>query len=133
MKKHLLIFLTTILAMLICEPCSAQNMTAVQDETGRLIWVNGEEAKPRPDASPAIRPSYRHLVYWSQTEHRWKEIPPPSPAMMKAARRAAQEVTSLVAAAPMRNASFRVSEPVPPDTAGLLRGRQISLESIDSA
>ncbi|HEY6972511.1 MAG TPA: lytic transglycosylase domain-containing protein [Candidatus Angelobacter sp.] len=133
MKKHLFTFLTTILAMLICEPGGAQNMTAVQDQTGRLVWVNGEDAKPTPAASPAIRPSYRHLVYWSQTEHRWKEIPPPSPAMMKAARRAAQEVTSQVAAAPMRNASFRVSEPVSPDTAGLLRGRQLSLESIDRA
>ena len=133
MKKHLLTFLTTILAMVISEPGRAQNMTAMQDANGRVVWVNGEDTKPRPAAPPVIRPSYRNLVYWSQTEHRWKPVPPPSPAMMTAARKAAQEVSTLVAAAPARNASFRVSEPVSPDTAGLVRGRQITSEAVDRA
>jgi len=133
MKKHLLTLLTIGLVMLICEPGRAQNMTAVQDEGGRMVWVNSEDAKPKPPSPPAIKPSYRNLVYWSQTEHRWKPVPPPSPAMMKAARQAAQEVSTLVAAAPLRNASFRVSEPVSPDTAGLMRGRQITSQSVDSA
>jgi len=53
--------------------------------------------------------------------------------MMKAARKAAEEVTNVVAAAPLRNASFRVSEPLSPDTADLVRGRLITSESVDSA
>ena len=133
MKKHLLTLLTTILVMLISEPGRAQNMTAVQDENGRMIWVNAEDAKTKPALPVASKPSYRNLVYWSQTEHRWKPVPPPSPAMMKAARKAAEEVTSVVAAAPLRNASFRVSEPLSPDTADLVRGRLITSESVDSA
>jgi soluble lytic murein transglycosylase-like protein len=133
MKKHLLTFLTTTVAMIISQPGGAQNMTAVQDHNGRIIWVNGEDPKPKPSSQPTIRPSYRNLIYWSQTEHRWKPVPPPSPAMMKAARQAAQEVTSLVAAARLRNASFRVAESVSPDTAGSLRGRQIKSEAVDNA
>jgi len=105
---------------------------AVHDESGRMVWVNDEDPKPKPLSQPT-RSSYRNLIYWSQTEHRWKPVPRPSPAMMKAARKAAREVTNLVAAAPLTNASFRVSEPVSPDTADLVRGRLITSQSVDSA
>lgn len=110
-----------------------QNMVPIQDESGRTVWVNSE-LKPQPPVSSPAKPArYSTLVYWSRSEHRWKPVPPPSPSMMKAARRAAQEVTSFVAAAPARAASLKVSEPVSPDTADLVRGRQITTESVDSA
>ncbi|HLJ29321.1 MAG TPA: lytic transglycosylase domain-containing protein [Candidatus Angelobacter sp.] len=136
MKKHLLTFLTTALVMVMCPQGRAQNMVAVHDESGRTVWVNNEEQKSQSPSSLSSKPTktnYRNLVYWSQTERRWKPVPPPSLAMMKAARKAAQEVTDLVAAAPLRNASFRASGPTSPDTADLMRGRQITSESVDNA
>ena len=108
-------------------------MVAVHDESGRVVWTNGEAEKPKPPAPAVSRPSRSTLIYWSRTENRWKPVLPPSPAMMKAARKAAEEVTNVVAAAPLRNASFRVSEPLSPDTADLVRGRLITSESVDSA
>lgn len=135
MKKHLLTFLATASLMVTCPPSRAQSMVAVHDESGRTVWVNNEDQKPQPPSSPSkpARVSYSNLVYWSATEHRWKPVPRPSPAMMKAARRAAAEVTDMVAAAPLRNASFRVSEPASPDTEGLVGGRLITSESVDNA
>lgn len=134
MKKHLLTFLATILFMVTSlQGRAQQSMVAVPDENGRTVWVNNEDPKPRPASQPVTRPSYRNLIYWSQSEHRWKPVPATSASQIKAARRAAQEVTNLVAAAPLTNASFRVSEPVPPDTAGLVRGRLITSHSVDSA
>jgi membrane-bound lytic murein transglycosylase B len=135
MKKHLLTFLATASAMVMCPQGRAQSMVAVHDESGRTVWVNNEDQKPQPPSSSSkvTKASYRNLVYWSQAERRWKPVPPQSPAMMKAARKAAQEVTSMVAAAPLRNASFRVSDPGSPDTADLVRGRLVTPESVDSA
>jgi soluble lytic murein transglycosylase-like protein len=133
MKNHLLTFLISALAMVMSLHASAQNMVAVHDDSGRTVWVNSD-LRPQPPIPPsASKMRYSTLVYWSRNEHRWKPVPPPSPAMMKAARRAAQEVSNLVAAAPLRAASFKVSEPVSPDTADLVRGRQITSESVDSA
>lgn len=139
MKKHLLTFLVTALVMSMCQQGRAQSMVAIHDESGRTVWVNNEEQKSQPPSSPSkpnrssSSSSYRNLVYWSQTERRWKPVAPPSPSMMKAARKAAEEVTTQVAAAPLRNASFRMAEPVSPDTADLVRGRLITPEAVDNA
>lgn len=134
MKKHLLTLLATIPIMVTSlQAWAQQNMVAVPDENGRTVWVNSDEIKPRTVAQPVSRPSYRNLIYWSQAEHRWKPVPVASLSKMKAARRAAEEVSNMVAAAPLTNASFRVSEPVPPDTADLVRGRLITSKSVDNA
>jgi soluble lytic murein transglycosylase-like protein len=133
MKKHLLTFLTGALAMVMSSQGRAQNMVAVQDDSGRTVWVNSE-LKPQPPVPVSSKPArYSALVYWSRSEHKWKPVPPPSPAMMKAARRAAREVSNFVAAAPTRAASLKAYEPVSPDTADLVRGRQITSESVDNA
>jgi soluble lytic murein transglycosylase-like protein len=135
MKKNLLTFLATSLVMALCPQGRAQSMVAVHDESGRTVWVNneGQNLQPATSLPKTTRASYRNLVYWSQAEHRWKPVPPPSPAMMKAARKAAEEVSYMVAAAPLTNASFRVSEPGSPDTANLTRGRLITSEAVDNA
>lgn len=136
MKKHLLTLLATILIMVTSlQGRAQQSMVAVPDENGHIVWVNGDNAKPRPASQPASvnRQSYRNLIYWSQAEHKWKPVPVPSASKMKAAQRAAEEVTNMVAAAPLTNASFRVSGSAPPDTADLVRGRLITPQSVDKA
>ena len=67
-------------------------ITPTTDESGRKIYVNGDEpsAASRAQASTASRSS---LVYWSSTEHRFKPVPT-SGAVMRAARSAASEVNS---------------------------------------
>ncbi len=98
---------------------------AVQ-ENGRRIFVNDgarESAPPRPRARHSV------LVYWSNTEHRWKPVPAPSPAAMRAARNAATEVRGYVSARP-RSDDSSVSNP---NYASLARGYRVSAAEIDSA
>jgi soluble lytic murein transglycosylase-like protein len=133
MKKHLLIFLATCLVAVMCPRSRAQSMVTVQDEDGHSVWVNNENQNSRIQSSKPVKASYRNLVYWSQSEHRWKPVPQPSRAVMKAARKAAEEVTNVVEAAPLRNESFRASAPASPDTADLMRGRLITSEAVDHA
>jgi soluble lytic murein transglycosylase-like protein len=62
------------------------------DEHGRKIYVNDALAatpsRP-PEASEAPR---RALKYWSSKENRWKPVPAPNAAVMRAAQSAAAEV-----------------------------------------
>ncbi|MGA2000155.1 MAG: lytic transglycosylase domain-containing protein [Terriglobales bacterium] len=99
-------------------------------ENGHKVYVNNET----PAAPAAIpRASSRHsvLVYWSNTEHRWKPVPAPSPAAMRAARNAAAEVQGYVAAQP--RASGASTEVANPNYAALARGYRVSAAEIDSA
>jgi soluble lytic murein transglycosylase-like protein len=102
---------------------------AVQ-ENGHKVYVNNEtpaapEVSPRASSRPSV------LVYWSNTEHRWKPVPAPSPAAMRAARNAAAEVRGYVAAQPRTSgASTGVANP---NYATLARGYHVSSAEIDSA
>jgi soluble lytic murein transglycosylase-like protein len=121
--------------MLIGIQSRAQNIVAVHDENGHVVWVNNEEP-PKPQLSSTVsQPKSRasNLVYWSRSEKRWKPVPPPTPSMMKQAQQAAQEVSAFVSASPVRQRITVSPEPVSPDTASLTQGRQISAEAVDKA
>lgn len=105
---------------------------AVQ-ENGHKVYVNDET--PAAPAALAARPraSSRRsvLVYWSNTEHKWKPVPTPSPSAMWAARNAAAEVRGYVAAQPRTSrASTGIANP---NYATLARGYRVSAAEIDSA
>lgn len=85
----------------------AQAIVSVQ-ENGRKVYVNDVAAAP--DAAGKSRraaKSYR-LVYWSQTEQRWKPVPGAS--TMRAARSAAAEVSQTLG---MSGVSVRKLAPAP--------------------
>jgi hypothetical protein len=139
MKTHLLTFLICASVMVINQQSRAQSMMAVHDDRGHAVWVNNEVPRTPTTsaipvaASPKSKPNYRKLEYWSQTEHRWKPVPIPSAIAMKAARRAADEVTTFVDAAPLSRGTRIVSGPYSPDTEELTKGKQITSESVDNA
>src|SRR5437667_3124995 len=64
----------------------AQAIVAVQ-ENGKRVYVNDVAITPE---GAWQRPSLYRLVYWSQTERRWKPVP--GAHTMRAARSAASEV-----------------------------------------
>lgn len=137
MKTHLLTFLMCASVMVINQPSRAQSMVAVHDERGRAVWVNNEEPRTSAPSSTAStgspKASYSKLVYWSRTEHQWKAVHTPSAGTMKAAKQAAKEVTTFVAAAPLSPGTRIVSGPYSPDTEELTKGKQVSSESVDNA
>jgi soluble lytic murein transglycosylase-like protein len=71
---------------------SSENI-AVTDEHGRKVYVNDFiSATPARRAEVTETPR-RSLMYWSSKENRWKPVPPPNTASMRAARSAAAEVS----------------------------------------
>ena len=69
----------------------ATKITA-SDEHGRTIYVNDSVAAPPSRHIRDSEPPRRTLMYWSSKENRWKPVPPPNAAVMRAARSAAAEV-----------------------------------------
>jgi hypothetical protein len=132
-------FLTSILllvswaSLLVAVPAWAQ-IVAVQ-ENGRTVFVNSEAA----DSSAGASSGDGALVYWSNTEHRWKPVPQPSSRSMRAARSAASEVSKYVAAQPRRReaAKERPAEDsaaeANPNYASLARGREVTGAAVDEA
>jgi soluble lytic murein transglycosylase-like protein len=92
------------------------------DEHGRKIYVNDSvPASPAHHTQTSESPR-RRLMYWSSKENRWKPVPPPNAAAMRAARSAAAEVhqylgqeSSLSASAKIVAANFRGAAANPGD------------------
>ena len=110
-------------------------MVAIHDDNGRAVWVNNDGPPTPTSGSPAAKakPSYRKLVYWSRAESRWKAVPTPSVSTMKAAKQAAREVTTFVAAAPVLPSTRTSSGSFSPETQDLVKGKQISSEAVENA
>jgi soluble lytic murein transglycosylase-like protein len=71
------------------EDSPAKSSISVSREDGRVIFIN--DGAPRPtNEAPAVATPQRRLMYWSNTEHRYKPVP-------KAARSAAAEVNEYLA------------------------------------
>jgi soluble lytic murein transglycosylase-like protein len=117
MRKRLQIALmamaSTIAATSFFSPqvCAADNgdgtskITASEDH-GRTVYVNDSIEKPAPrhvEAAPQ-----RPLMYWSSKESRWKPVPPPNAAVMKAARSAAAEVNQYLGKDSSPSANARI-------------------------
>ncbi len=118
--------------------CSAQQSGIVAStENGRLVFVN-DDAPARTATSTAAAPT-THLVYWSNTQHRWKPVPTPTHRQMRSAQSAAAEVRALVARTPMTPLPTSVRSESPfaefssPDTRGMTAGHKITQLQVDAA
>jgi hypothetical protein len=102
----------------------SEQITATDDH-GRKIYVNDGVARiPRhAEASEAPR---RTLMYWSSKENRWKPVPPPNAASMRAARSAAAEVSQYISRESNQSANAKI-------VAANFRGTAATAVDIDSA
>src|SRR5258708_1345002 len=58
-------------------------IVAVRDK-GRIVFVNNDAPAPNKPADVADSTgTARRLVYWSNTEHRWKQVPKPTKAALR--------------------------------------------------
>jgi soluble lytic murein transglycosylase-like protein len=103
----------------------SEKITAT-DEHGRRIYVNEPVSATLPHHTQSSETPRRKLMYWSSKDNRWKAVPPPNAASMRAARSAADEVnqylgreSSQSATAKIVTANFHgaVSTPADIDTA----------------
>jgi soluble lytic murein transglycosylase-like protein len=76
------------------------------DENGRKIYVN--ESAPASRHIQAAETPRRSLMYWSTKDNRWKPVPPPNAASMRAARSAAAEVSQYFSRESTQSANARI-------------------------
>jgi soluble lytic murein transglycosylase-like protein len=76
------------------------------EENGHRVYVN--ESNPAPRRAQATETQRHSLMYWSVKDNRWKPVPPPNAAVMKAARSAAQEVNEYMVRESNQSASARI-------------------------
>src|SRR5205814_994927 len=102
------------------------------------VFVNDERSASASASAEDAPPVTKHLVYWSNTQHRWKPVPTPTRRAMRGARSAAAEVRALVDRTPMTasSASLRMepfAEFSSPDTRDLTAGHRITQAQVDAA
>jgi membrane-bound lytic murein transglycosylase B len=135
MRKHLQIALmvSTIAAasLSLTPPLRAdgdgpsEQITATDDH-GRKVYVNdGFAASPVRHAETTDAPRHT-LMYWSSKENRWKPVPPPNAASMRAARSAAAEVSEYISRESNQSANAKI-------VVANFRGTPATAGDIDSA
>ncbi|MCI0349805.1 MAG: lytic transglycosylase domain-containing protein [Acidobacteriales bacterium] len=90
----------TLVATLLWAAGSLGQGFKLVDEDGRKIYVNDESQpkfNPVPVGEPRKAPASGELVYWSNSQRRWKTVPRPRTAAFRAAKSAAAEVSDFVA------------------------------------
>src|SRR3984893_3075341 len=104
MRKHLQIALMAVMAVATSAslatlrvqaatgPDDSSQVITSTDENGRKVYVNDAGRATRLQHPQSLEPTRRTLMYWSVKESRWKPVPPPNAASMRAARSAAAEV-----------------------------------------
>jgi soluble lytic murein transglycosylase-like protein len=95
------------------EKITTTKITAT-DENGRKVYVNEPVPASQTHHAQESEVPRRKLMYWSSKENRWKPVPAPNAAAMRAARSAAAEVNEYLghesnqsATARIVNANFR--------------------------
>ena len=129
-SQSVLVLGTVLLAL----PAAAGDIRPVE-EGGRRVYVNdvpsGQEVKARQQTAAPVR-----LIYWSNTERRWKRVPKPTPWALEQARSAAAEVSGELAARPAVTAKSTLPAPTAAETdpnyRTISRGRSISASELDS-
>jgi soluble lytic murein transglycosylase-like protein len=85
----------------------AEKITATDDH-GRTIYVNESVAKTPAHHAETGETPRRALMYWSSKENRWKPVPPPNAAVMKAAQSAAAEVNQYLGRESSQSATAKI-------------------------
>jgi hypothetical protein len=96
------------------------------DEHGRKIYVNDSVPSTPTHRAETSESPRRALMYWSSKDNRWKPVPPPNAAAMKAARSAAAEVSEFLGHESNQSASAKI-------VAANFRGPATSSFDIDTA
>ncbi len=86
---------------------SSQKITT-SDEHGRKVYVNDSVTSAAAHTEEPQTPR-RSLMYWSSKENRWKPVPPPNAASMRAARSAAAEVSQYLGHESSQSAAAKIA------------------------
>ena len=100
-------------------------------EGGRTVFVNDDTVASRP-ASHAADGNRSAYEYWSNTERRWKPLPPASSSLLRRARDAAAEVQTFAKAAPETKSASETPVATSPNSQRQAVSHRSSSAEIDS-
>lgn len=109
----------------VAEDGNGPSQITATDDHGRTIYVNDFVPQKPVHHGEGTAPG-RNLMYWSSKENRWKPVPPPNAAVMKAARSAAAEVNQYLGWESAKSANAKI-------VAANFRGTETSPADIDGA
>jgi hypothetical protein len=102
MRKHLISILCSgLLAAAVIPAAAGQGIVATYTSDGRLVYENAPEK-----VQETVTPRDSGMVYWSNTENRWKPVPPMYSHSMRAAHSAANEVRRMLQQAARKDSRF---------------------------
>lgn len=135
MRRNLLLPLIASAALLAPAPLLAFQGSAIvpSKEGGRTIYVD-DSTSPKTTPSRSKARASGPLVYWSQSEHRWKPVPAYTPLARRQARSAAAEVERYIATRPASTqAAAGEAAIVNPGYRGIAQGRSVTSSEVDAA
>lgn len=134
-RNHLLapIAFAAFVTMALPPVCVGGGITATK-EGGRTIYVD-DSTPPKTTASKSSARGSGPLVYWSQSERRWKPVPPYTPSARRAARYAALDVQRYIASLPRSQRGARAGNAATanPGYRRLARGSSATSSEVDAA
>jgi hypothetical protein len=135
-KNVLLLIVLSSGALLASSTAYAGNIAAV-DVNGHKTYVNDEDQPKYVTSTGRPTQSSKSLIFWSNTEHRWKPVPNANPAALSAARSAAAEVWNFVDSQPTTKEDpvKAVADPADkdPNFGKLARGYAVTTAEVEAA
>ncbi|HEY3929341.1 MAG TPA: lytic transglycosylase domain-containing protein [Candidatus Koribacter sp.] len=119
------------MALLLTVKAEAQIEPVVVD--GHKVYVN-EDDQPKYVTAQGTPSRYsKSLIFWSNTEHRWKAVPHANPAALDAARTAANEVKEFVSLQPAASTAGKEPAEKDPNFAKMAKGYAVTTAEVEKA
>ena len=100
---------------------------------GHKVYVNDDD-QPKYVTAQGMPTRYsKTLIFWSNTEHRWKPVPHANPAALDAARSAASEVKQFVALQPASATAGKEAAEKDPNFAKMAKGYAVTTAEVEKA
>ena len=134
MRRNHLLPLIAFAAFLAPAPLPAfQGGGIVPSKEGeRTIYVD-DSTPPKTTPSRSSARATGPLVYWSQTERRWKPVPAYTPSARRQARYAAADVQRYIASLPRSKRAAAGDASANPGYRGIAQGRAVTSSEVDAA
>jgi len=134
-RNHLLapIAFVAFVTMAPLPACAGGGIVATKDG-GRTIYVD-DSTPPKTTTPKSSSRGSGPLVYWSQSERRWKPVPAYTPTARRQARYAAADVQRYIASLPRsrRPAAGAEAATANPGYRGIARGSSVTSSEVDAA
>jgi hypothetical protein len=99
-RRKSMLWIAIASGVLLASTTARAGSISVVDVDGHKTYINDDDQPKFAGVQGRPTQQAKSLIFWSNTEHRWKPVPHANPAAISAARSAAAEVRSFVDSQP---------------------------------